>query len=485
MSPLRNHAMSPTKLLCFTRSSPLIHQLPAQYPSSVFEAQTNGDVHQTLCNLVFPEPSQLVVCKLSGLLSQSSVQEVLRGFVRSNTAKVIFCFGYAFMPLLVHGITFFTYVSRYVSVYLSIYLSIYLSVCLYLFIYQSVYLFTYLCLPLQVCLLVANMQDTSCQVVNHLRIMIEEAEQLSTRQAKLFVMLLHFTPAQFFNPCYPSLFLKGWDHCYLDTVAHSAVRGVVDIRDWFWQCCFPQQAPQPPEKDSLVLALKDILPEAIPVLSSHVFFGSSQEASFNRPMSGSQRSEALRELLFKKGVGRVLCERFRSYWKPAMMAEYLEKAANFTKRCESTLNITDFIQTKFKSLFFDFLVYLISRINEEFNIDILFDSDCTPAVQELFLDILRVFPLPKLSQIQAFSTNLPPPMPDHPPRFPFFKVVCAAVERIIEQSHEVTNKKLDLLQEEEVEPTDSTPYYSQDSTAILSALQKVVCERITRIMEVR
>jgi len=168
-----------------------------------------------------------------------------------------------------------------------------------------------------------------------------------------------------------------------------------------------------------------------------------------------------------------------------MMAEYLEKAANFTKRCESTLNITDFIQTKFKSLFFDFLVYLISRINEEFNIDILFDSDCTPAVQELFLDILRVFPLPKLSQIQAFSTNLPPPMPDHPPRFPFFKVVCEAVEKIIEQSHEVTNKKLDLLQEEEVEPTDSTPYYSQDSTAILSALQEVVCERITRIMEVR
>ena len=138
--------MSPTKLLCFTRSSPLIHQLPAQYPSSVFEAQTNGDVHQTLCNLVFPEPSQLVVCKLSSLLSQSSVQEVLKGFVRSSTAKVIFCFGYAFMPLLVHGITFFTYVSRYVSVYLSIYLSIYLSVCIYLSINLSIYSRTCVCL---------------------------------------------------------------------------------------------------------------------------------------------------------------------------------------------------------------------------------------------------------------------------------------------------------------------------------------------------
>ena len=111
--PLRNQAMSPTKLLCFTRSSPLIHQLPAQYPSSVFEAQTNGDVHQTLCNLVFPEPSQLVVCKFSSLLSQSSVQKVLRGFVRSDTAKVIFYFGYAFMHLLVHDITFFVYMHVY------------------------------------------------------------------------------------------------------------------------------------------------------------------------------------------------------------------------------------------------------------------------------------------------------------------------------------------------------------------------------------
>ena len=105
--------MSPTKLLCFTRSSPLIHQLPAQHPSSVFQAQANRDVHQTLCNLVFPEPSQLVVCKFSSLLSQSSVQKVLRGFVRSDTAKVIFYFGYAFMHLLVHDITFFVYMHVY------------------------------------------------------------------------------------------------------------------------------------------------------------------------------------------------------------------------------------------------------------------------------------------------------------------------------------------------------------------------------------
>ena len=88
--PNRNPASLPTKLLCFTRSSPLIHQLPAQHPNSVFEAQTSKDSWQTLHDLVFPNPSKLVVCKLSSLLSQSSVQELLREFVQTNTNQVSF-----------------------------------------------------------------------------------------------------------------------------------------------------------------------------------------------------------------------------------------------------------------------------------------------------------------------------------------------------------------------------------------------------------
>ena len=334
-------------------------------------------------------------------------------------------------------------------------------------------------------LLVVNMQETSRQVVNHLRIMIEEAELLSTQRAKLFVVLLHFPPAQFFDPCYPSLFLNGWDHCYLDTVADSAVRKVVGIRNWFWQCCFPKQSQKPFERDFSVLALMDILPEAIPILSSRVFFGSSQEGSFNWPMNVSQRSKALRDLLFMKGVGRVLCEKFWSYWKPTVMAEYLEKAATFTKDRESTLSITESVQTKFKSLFFDFLVYMLSKINEGFNIDVLFDSYCTPAVQELFLDILQAFPPPNPSQVTVLSTSLQIPTPDHSPRFPFFKVVCEAVERIVEQSYKDTNVKLDLLQGEEGESTGGTSLYIQNHTAIYNKLLEAVGGRIKKKMEVR
>ena len=327
----------------------------------------------------------------------------------------------------------------------------------------------------QVCLFVVNMQETSHQVVNHLRILIEEAEE----QGKLFVILLHFHPLQFFNTCYPALFLKGWDHYYLDTIAHSEVQDVVDIEDWFWQCCFPKQIP---ERDSLMLTLSKLLQEAVPVLSSRVFFRSSLEKSFNRPMNGLQCSKVLRELLFEKGVGEVLCQRFRSYWKPAVMAEYLQTVVTFTKDCESTLSITDSIQTKLKSLFIDFLLYLLSHITEMFNIGILFDSDCTMAVQKLFLDILHVLPLPKLSQLHVLSTRLPVPATDQSPRFPFFKVVCEAVEKIVEQTHSTINVQEDLLQEKEVESMESNSFRIYDD--IYALLQESVKKTIEKKMEV-
>ena len=60
---------------------------------------------------------------------------------------------------------------------------------------------------------------------------------------KLFVLLLHFPPSMFFDACYPSLFLRGWNHYYLDTIGHtpSLTPGVVNIEEWFERCCFPHR----------------------------------------------------------------------------------------------------------------------------------------------------------------------------------------------------------------------------------------------------
>ena len=328
----------------------------------------------------------------------------------------------------------------------------------------------------EVCLLVVNMHETTKEIVNHVRIMIEEAETLSTRRTtKMFVMLLHFPPSQFYQPCYPSLFLKGWDHCYLDTIAHSTVQGVINIRDWFWQCCFPNQ-PSQLEEDTLLKALLGILPQSISVLAARVFFGSRQNGSFNSTMNGLERSTALNELLLKKGhggitVGQVLCKKFRAYWKPSVMAEHLEKAAVFSKTRESTLNITESIQTSFKSLFLNFLVYMISRINENYNIDIIFDSSCSEAVQNVFLEVLGVFPTPKLSKVSLLSNSLPQLKPlVYTPKFPFFRIVCDIMEKVVEQSRKEVNVKLDILSDITAPPDRSLD--------ILGTLQQAINNRI-------
>ena len=337
---------------------------------------------------------------------------------------------------------------------------------------------------LEVCLIVINLQETSKEFVNHLRIMIEEAEFPTMRQTtKLFIVLLHFPPAQFFKPCYPTLFLKGWDHCYLDVIAYSNDKGVVDIRDWFWQCCFPKQLFH--LEDKLLQALLDMLPRVIPDLVSRVLFGSRPNGVFNCSMDVSNRIKILKKLLLDKRhdgitVGRVLCEKFRAYWTPNVMAEQLEKAAIFSRDRESTLSITESIQTKFNNLFKDFLVYIISRINEDYNIDILLNDKCSDAIQVLFLEILRVFPTSNLSQISLLSNNLPLLQPlVYLPNFPFFKLVFEIMEKFVEQSREEANNKLNILCEASA---------SEDTLIsldfVFNTLEKVVTDRISKEEEV-
>ena len=386
----RDLARCPNKLFVYSRSSPLVHSLPAQFLCQARDDTRVGMGVASARDLVFKDTDKLMVQKLSSLLSRSSVQEMLRDYVCSENAEVL--------------------------------------------------------------LLVANMQDTSIKTINHIRIMIEEAElqapQRQNQPLKLFVLLLHFPPALFFKHCYPALFLKGWDHTYLDTVTRSSSGGVVDIQDWFQRCCFPaalreEGSGMSAEPNPLVTAAKHLLPQAITVLSAQMYFGSKKDKSFNSSMNATQRGKALERLLDYCGMGDVLCKKFCSYWKPKIMLEYLERAATFSKQRE---NITDSIQTQFKALFLDFCVYMLTRVNESYNLDVVYAEDKSSPVRTLFLDIFKQFPIPKLSQLGVLSTSLPTPKPHScQSYFPFFSYVCDLMEKHVESSSEVTNQKLDVL----------------------------------------
>ena len=308
-------------------------------------------------------------------------------------------------------------------------------------------------------LLIANMQEVSKKMINHLRIMIEEAENKITNQNKVFVLLLHFPPVMFFKPCYHSLFLMGWGHYYLDTIARGTltregVKSIVDVKEWFYHCCFPQ-SPGNSIDSQMTIALEQLLPEAIPIIASRVALTCRDG---RKVMDASERTALLQRLLIgtlhgdaesegEMSLGKVLCVIYRKYWTPQLMKRQIKQVSSFMYERESTLNITDSIQSVVRSTFFDFLVYMFSSLNERNDVHILVEEpQCCPPVQQLFLDLLTARRAPKLAQIKVLmAANRHQVRLEYFPRFPFFKQVCDILDKAIDESRETVNQKSNIL----------------------------------------
>ena len=377
------------KLICYARSSQLLHQLPSQYPVPLHQQQTSDEAISMLREMVQDDVDALVFQKLSSFTSFTVINELLKTFVNSKESQVL--------------------------------------------------------------LITVNMQEISNDVVNHLRIMIEEIEnRIKKGPRKLFVVLLHFPSPKLSFPCYSSLFLRGWDYSHLDVIGFSAQGGaLIDIREWFKQCYTTTSFPS--TRSSIATQLHALLKEAIPVISSRVFFGKHPSSSFNRPMNVTERISLLEKLFFKKKVGEILCDRFHSYWQPKVMVEYLEKAAQLSQQHETSLSVIDSLQTIFKNLFFDFLVHMVYKINQGMNIDVLFNDGSSDDVVNLFLDVLRTFPIPKLNEIKMLGIASSDTAVANsevayaPPKFPFFFLVASSVEKLVDQSRREVNQGVDML----------------------------------------
>ena len=369
---------SNNKFLCFTRTSALINNLPSEFSSTVHSASRSANDDIWPKRHIFGDISKLIVCKIEVTQSQRSVRKKLIDFLVSEE-NVLF--------------------------------------------------------------LLANVQEVSRNTVNHLRVMIEEAEASAKDpfKPKLFVVLLHFPPAMFFNSCYPSLFLNGWDHCYLDTIAHGHSHGIVDSVEWFRISCFPTMQNISSNKDPFFVILKDLLHQSIPHVVSRLSFGSDDSRPFNQKMAPSARSEMLQQL-FDTKIGDALCHHFRSYWKAEVMAEYLHRTVKFTQTGQTTLNITDSIHSLMKSHFLHFVLYMINYMNDNYNLDILFSLQTTEEVKQLFLDLTKCLPIPQklsklkiLSSIQHESHHRKELTGKYQLTFPYFSVVCPQIMDLVKE----------------------------------------------------
>lgn len=352
-------------------------------------------------------------------------------------------------------------------------------------------------------LLTANMQDVTVKMINYLRIVVEQQENVVEQQEnrsihddKLVVIVLHFPQAQFFDQCYPALFLTGWDHFYLDSLTTDIkvegvlkpLRNVVDIKQ-----CFRIALRMATSSDMVVsIDLEPLLEEAIPVISSRVIVGSSGR-EYNGTLSISARQDQLKKLFIEEKlerndqltsctpIGKAFCSLFHQYWDNKTVTVFLKDAARFTFSHQSTLSITSYIQTRIKALFFEFIVYVLWKINEDCNLDTVFSMDIpTEVLQKLFADVINTL-FPNLPSLYALSIcrNLPPPE-DKGFKFPFFNMTFHDMEELLDGCQEIVNKR------NSSKTFDLTTSYSARTTKDIleKDMFKEMKEKLEQIVEV-
>ncbi len=388
---------NPNKIIIYSRSSSYIHSLPSHYTgfplgsSEHCDKKLNSVLHQ-----IFENTSTIIVQKLSNVSSQSSMEHLLDNFVQSENHDILF--------------------------------------------------------------IVANMRNISKSIINHVRIMIEEAEcrtQIENYQnLKMFIFLLHFPPSMFYSHCYPTIFLRGWDHIYLDNITQSDFIGDINIKFWIdVSFSYISDIKFIHETATNLLSRSKLLT----AISAQLHYGSRPGKHFNSSMTLVQRQSALTKLVQRLQMGQYLCIIFCRYWNPNIMLDYLQNAALDARKRESTLSITESIQIQFYKLFTNFCIYMLNKANENYNLDIIYvEVDQSTPVQDLFLDILNFLPTPSLDDLCCPTASAHLPLSSWKKyEFPFFLIVCSSLEQRIEVY-------LERLSEKEVrDDSVSTPLVQQ------------------------
>ena len=346
------------KLLCFTRSSDqLIHQLPALYPSK--SRASSPGTEDFLHELVTNSLEGLVVCRVS---PQSSSFSLL------NDDLAAFC--------------------------------------------QLDSLHTML--------LVVKYQEVPTSVITHLRVMINEAENLvkeGTR--KLFIVLLQCPPMQSSSSSsHLTLFSLGWDLYYLDTIGRNTKTSVADLTEWLKLCC-DDVAPVP----SPFARVQDggVLQDAFMKASSKLSFGNKSDKG------------AIIERILSKGVRDVLIGQFASYWDKSTADDFFKEILQ-PHNDDIAIGVHDCAQSKLKDLFFDFVYFMALQMNEGSNLDLLIHDHHHPDVGHLFIELLKVYPVPTLNELKALHGHILSKNEGLSVcrKFPFFVFVSLKVEEVVD-----------------------------------------------------
>ena len=291
----------------------------------------------------------------------------------------------------------------------------------------------------EVFVIVVNSHQIHRRMINHLRIMIEDEERLSGKYNKIFVLLFQIPPQDYYTSVYPALFQQGWDHHYLDSIApvkwtkDGPKTHVLNMQMWFELTCM-----QGSKHASWNDTVDQLLKEAIPVVTSKLDIPTSD--LFSSKVDAFTKSHFIERLLVgdKKRVGALLVRKFCHLWNPQQIAEYIDSAANAGYSTKSTLNIIETLETTFRFLFFDFLIYMLSFIGSGLSLDWIFNSSIKDSAENLFYDIIESFPCPTLFLLPTYCSGRRVKLKycAKKPLFPFFHEVSGAMKRLVSKCSE-------------------------------------------------
>lgn len=327
------------------------------------------------------------------------------------------------------------------------------------------------------CVLVikVNMQETSVKAINHIRMLIEDAENQHCKYNKLAVVLLHFPSSMFSGGTYPSLFQAGWSHYYLDSVSLVQEPCSVNTEQWITGCCLAPALPDIGE--SLYSLTEQSIPTLVSLLASKL--KTAFMKSYLKQNDSLARKNLFSQLLNEKGFGKLLCLKFKGYWNPPLLAAYLKKAATIIFTRESSAKMSVLIQNLICGKFSEFVIYMVSIMIESGTLHLVWDPQCPLEVLTLFKNVVSTMDLPEFSKLSQLNIIKGKATLSKKVQwlFPFYSMISKSVDEIIaECEYEAREQSLHMSEEE----TDSS-FTLSPSEVMLTSLVETEIETMLQV----
>ena len=418
-----NELIRPAKLICYTRTTSFILSLPDCFPANKhMQSSSQEYVREINLTPLIHTKFNTSLFKLSAIRTQEQFMFILREYFQDATKRVL--------------------------------------------------------------LFVADIQHVTQKRINFVRNMIDQEENVARAKVgtdftlnKLIIILLHYPPTIFNRTLhktgtgsfsrYPAHFLHGWDHCYLDNLQEQNENEPLNIQNWLSLTLHSYKDEIRGMKEPMLESLKNKLPTLTVDILSTIKFGTNLHCIFNSNNLDLYQRAQLLERLFRTEIGPILCEMFISYWKFDFIREQIHNYANSIFQNLSNLSLTDLVMNNFWNLFTSFLTLMVYKMNENLNLEVLFDQFkidtdpnqyprqpqmqqtlCKEETMQLFLGILKHINMPTMEEVKNISHILDAQVTEaiHIPKFPFSSFVRRSFDNAIQSSIQDVNKNITSTQ---------------------------------------